>query len=899
MLLQFIALGLSLGGAYALAGQGLSLIHRGSGVVNFAHGAMVGLGGYLSIEFRESGLPLALAAVLAVALTALVGAAVQHLVMRRLRDAVPLTRLIATLGVMTVLNQVMVLRYGQDPKSAPALLPTHIFRIGDNFQIGLDRVLLTIIAVLVTVVLWLVYKRTRFGLVTAAVSENPRCAATHGHSPQRVALINWAAGAGLAGLTGVLLAPLAFFTPQQVVFLVVPVLAVALIGNFSSFPLTLFGGLVVGVTESVSAYYIDAPGWSTSLPFLIIMIVLILRGKTLPPRGQQSERLPKVGSGRPPLPVLVFLIAAPALMLTLPANWADAVVTSALFGLVGLSVVVVTGYAGQLSLAQFALAGIGAFASARLAATSGASFVMSGIFAVVVAVLIGVVIALSAVRTRGVTLGIVTLGLALAIQRLVLENTDYTGGLLGTVVSPPSLLGVDFDAIVHPERYAALAVAALVLGGIVVSNLRRGPAGRRLLAVRTNERAAASLGINVAATKLYAFAVGAGLAGVAGAMLAFRDTHVNFVQFEAFMSAQVVVLVVLGGAGYISGGVAGSLIVAGGVFSQIGDTIGIAEYMTLAAGLMLLMQLTTVPDGMVAPLLGPLAHLRRRLPRFRQRRAPVAPPVAQDIVTGGGGGTLEVRNVSARFGGVLALDEVSLSVQPGEIVGLIGANGAGKTTLVDVVTGYVPRYEGSVLLSGNAVDGLSATRRARAGLGRSFQSLELFDDLTVHENLLMASDRARPSSHVLDLLRPAPSPLPPAAAYAVRELELEQWLDTPAASLPAGVRRLVAIGRAVAAEPAVLLLDEPAAGLDEHETAELGRLLRRIAAVSRPAMLLIEHDMSLVMSVCDRVVVLDAGRCIAEGTAREVQNDPIVRTAYFGELGSATTRPRVSERHTT
>lgn len=887
-LLQFIALGLGVGAAYALAGQGLSLIYRGSGVVNFAHGAMVGVGGYLFIELREGGLPLALSAVLAVGLTALVGAAVQLLVMHRLRHATALTRLIATLGVMTVLSQAMILRYGQDLKSAPALLPDHVFRIGSELQIGLDRILLVVIAVVLTALLWLIYTRTRFGLVTAAVAESPRCAATHGHSPARIALVNWSAGAGLAGLTGVLLAPIVSFAPQQAVFLVVPVLAAALIGNFASFPLTLAGGLAVGVAESVTAHYVHAPGWPTVLPFLVIIVVLWLRGQTLPPRGALLERLPSVGAGRRPLPGVVLLVGGPAVALLLSPDWADAVTTSAIFALVGLSVVVVTGYAGQLSLAQFALAGIAAFAAARLAAVTGAAFPVAGLFGVAVAVVVGVVIALPALRTRGVTLGIVTLGLALTIQRLVLENTDYTGGLLGTIVEPPALFGLDLNAILYPERFAALAVAALVIGGLAVSNLRRGPAGRRLLAVRTNERAAASLGVSVAASKLYAFAVGAALAGAAGTLLAFRDVNVSFDQFDAFQSAQVVVMTVIGGAGYIAGGVLGSLLAVGGVFAQVADTAGVSRYLTLFAGVLLLVQLVAQPDGM-APV---LARLRENLPRWRwrSRHAALAEPTrAPEPSPAGSGGTLEVRGVTARFGGVCALSDVSLTVRPGEIVGLIGANGAGKTTLVDVVTGYVPHYDGSVLLAGRAVDGLSAARRARAGLGRSFQSLELFDDLTVRENLLMACDAAGPWSYVLDVLRPARSRLSPAATSAVREFELEELLEVPVGRLPAGTRRLVAIARAVAAEPSVLLLDEPAAGLDQHETAELGRLLRRIAEGSRPAMLLIEHDLSLVMAVSDRVVVLDAGRRIAEGSGAEVQRDPVVRAAYFGEPTEAPT----------
>jgi len=244
--------------------------------------------------------------------------------------------------------------------------------------------------------------------------------------------------------------------------------------------------------------------------------------------------------------------------------------------------------------------------------------------------------------------------------------------------------------------------------------------------------------------------------------------------------------------------------------------------------------------------------------------------------------TLEVGHVTVRYGGVIAVDDVSFSVTPGSILGLIGPNGAGKTSVIDAVTGFT-RASGTVRLDGRDLMGLPPAKRARAGVSRSFQSLELFEDSTVFDNLRAASDPRDRLSFVRDLVYPASPPLPSSVVAAIREFGLEADLDRQVQDLPYARRRLLAIARAIASQPSVLLLDEPAAGLGDVETAELAHLVRRLANDWGFAVLLIEHDMNFVMSVCDRIVVLDFGRQIAEGTPEEIRNNPIVVAAYLGE----------------
>jgi ABC-type branched-subunit amino acid transport system ATPase component len=250
-----------------------------------------------------------------------------------------------------------------------------------------------------------------------------------------------------------------------------------------------------------------------------------------------------------------------------------------------------------------------------------------------------------------------------------------------------------------------------------------------------------------------------------------------------------------------------------------------------------------------------------------------------------------VKDMSVSYGRNVAVDSVSLQLHPGHITGLIGPNGAGKTTLIDAVTGFTRMREGSILLDGKPVTGWSVARRARAGVGRSFQSLELFEDSTVLDNLRVASDPQGPGVYLRDLVRPKTPPLSGIVVSAIKEFGLDEDLDRVVSDLPYGKRRLLAIARAVAMRPQVLLLDEPAAGLGSTESGELANLVKRLASDWGMAILLVEHDVNFVMSVCDDIIVLDFGREISRGAPGIVRNDPAVIASYLGEDTEATAQP--------
>jgi sulfate-transporting ATPase len=519
------------------------------------------------------------------------------------------------------------------------------------------------------------------------------------------------------------------------------------------------------------------------------------------------------------------------------------------------------------------------------------------------AVPLGLLIGVVCLRTQGINLSIVTLAFAVGLEQILFDNPSYTGGLTGTVIRNPNLFGIDVNAVTHDNRYAIMCLAVFAVAAVGVANLRRGRSGRRLVAVRANERAAASLGVNVTGSKLYAFCLASCIASIGGILLAFMSPNIIYTSFDSASSMAAVTRAVVGGVGWLAGPLLGGLLTVGSVVTHLLNLLGpsVGLYLPLAGGVLLLATVITAPDGIaynlwrqLSALQGvlrrPLVSVAPRLPIPRRASRAERPSDAVAALPAGAGRAasrmrpeaLRVRGISVSYGGVRALDDVTLEVRPGEVVGLIGPNGAGKTTLIDAVTGFV-RPAGGVSVGEATVTGWAPARLSRVGVARSFQALELFDDMSVVDNLRVAAEAHRWQSYFLDLVHPRTDPLTPVAMAAVQEFGLEPYLDERPSALPYGLRRLVGIARAVATAPSVLLLDEPAAGLSDHETAELGSLIRRLADVWGMAILLVEHDVEMVMTVCDRIYALDFGRLIASGTPAEIRRSPAVIGSYLGE----------------
>jgi ABC-type branched-subunit amino acid transport system ATPase component/branched-subunit amino acid ABC-type transport system permease component len=892
--LQFAVLGLGAGGAYAIAGIGLTQVYRGSGVLNLAHGAMAFFAAVLFVwAYQNWHLPFGVAALIAVVAAALIGTLVEVLVMRKLRDAAPLVRIIATLGVMAILQQAVPLIFGANfqNQNVQSFYPQGSLSLGGSVSLTYDRLTVVGVTLVLGLALRMVMSGTKFGLATTAGAENPLVAATMGVNTKLVGMLNWMIGSALAGLAGVLLIPiLASLAPDPLVLLIIPTLAAAMIGRFSSYGLTIAGGLLIGIGQSLLVEYQTSifgqtlsGGWPDALPFLVIIVILIAGGTTFPKRGELASRLPRVGRTTVhPLVGIAASIAAAALVFACSGRLATQFATMAAVAIVGLSLVVITGLAGQTALAQLSISGIAALVAAALSHSFGWPFLAVLVVGVAAGAAAGIVFALPAFRTRGPTLAIATLGVGVALENVLYSNGNLTLSNVygGTPVKSPSIFGLSLDGVQYPQRYAALVVLLMGLIAVGVSNLRSSPTGRRLLAVRSSERAAASSGIGLAGAKTAAFVIAAAIASLGGVLLAFQHDSVTYDPFDILDSLNLVIFTLIGGIGYILGPLFGALISPSGIFTYIffGHS-AVQGWLITIGGFGLILSLIFNPHGQVEPL----GALWRKLwkwggPAKDRVGAPLpARPKAQ----------LEVRGLTVGYGAVTAVQDLDLTIAPGSIVGLIGPNGAGKTTAIDAISGFVKPRGGTISLGGKDLSAGSPHARARAGVGRTFQTVEPFDDLTVAENLAVTLEPVRWWHWATDLFRPRKVALPASVRERAMALGLRDLGVDPDA-LSQGQRRLLGVIRAISSDPAVLLLDEPAAGLNQSETEHLGQVLRQIATESRIGMLLVEHDLSMVTAICDRVVAIDFGQTIFDGSVTDAVNDPTIRSAYLGESEAAT-----------
>ena len=920
--LLYAALGLGAGALIASIALGVVLIYRGSGVINVAAGAIAMVAAYIFWALRTGffgfELSTAPAFVLTVASMAVFGVLIELAIFRPLRNTAPLAKLAASLGLLLVLESAMVLIFGNSLKSAPSVLPTDTVTIFDRV-VPKDRFLLAGIVILVAALLTALYRWTPFGLATRAASENEVSAMLVGLSPSRLAIMNTVLACVVAGGLGVLVAPLIALDSQTLAFQVVPALAAALLAGFTSFFIACFAGLAIGAIQSLLLYWSTQTWFPTDssgtpihgLPelfvFLVVVLALFVRGANLPGRGELVERrLPTVP--RPERLLRWSVIAAIAGVVALvvfPYDFRQATINSLLGVLICLSLVVIVGFVGQISVVQLALAGVAGFTMSHLTTDLGgvwASFPISLLIGATTATIVGLIIAVSALRVRGVSLVVVTLAAAVALEQFGFLNERWGGQATGSPVKQPELGGLDLspdasfrgldDKIPSPV-FGFLVLAAVILLGLLVANVRRASLGQRMLAVRSNERAAAAAGINVRNTKLTGFGIAAFVAGMAGALYAYNFGSVSYSRFGALAALALIAFTYFGGITMVSGAIIAGIGATEGLLPHTFDrAFGLSgNWAFLIGGIALVVTLLVNPEGIAgtgykkkqqkkrlaaeaaaetaaadrasAPSPMPTAAVRRRK------------PASQDHATT----VLSATGISVSFGGLRALDEVDLKVEEGQLVGLIGPNGAGKTTFIDAISGFVP-CEGQVELDGHALDRMAAHARARRGLARTWQSIELFDDLSVKENMAVASYRPSAWATIKESVS-RPVTTTKAADAALELLGLESTMDEMPEDLSQGQRKLVGIARALAAEPRLLCLDEPAAGLDAREGEELARHLRGVVDAGT-SMLLVDHDMGLVLGISDYVVVLEFGRVIAHGSPDVVRSDPQVIKAYLG-----------------
>jgi branched-chain amino acid transport system permease protein len=546
--------------------------------------------------------------------------------------------------------------------------------------------------------------------------------------------------------------------------------------------------------------------------------------------------------------------------------------------IVALGLNLLVGYAGQVSLGHAGLYALGAYTTGILSARLGVPLWITFPLAVIVSGLAGALLALPALRVRGPYLAMVTIAFGLVIEIAANRLVSLTGGPDGMSVPRPQI--GDY-ALTMTDYWALIAVCG-VIAQLVFDNLVRGQIGRTLRALRGSEVAAETVGINVYNWKVFAFAVSAAFAGLAGAFFTHRPSagHLNTTSFQFDDSILFLIIVILGGSGTRFGPLVGAMIMVGIQEALAGQ----AELRLVIYGVVLLLSLIIAPEGVMGRLAKlPIAKRFRTLPPLLE-----SPPAWQGVPRRDdiGKDLLAVREVTKDFGGLRAVNSVTFSVPSGSICALIGPNGAGKSTMVNLITGIYAPTTGVITFDGKGVNALPPHTLARLGATRTFQNLQLFPDLSVLETVMVGFHNQLKAGFISQILQ-----TPRARAEEMQSLEKAQSLlklvglqdraHERAVSLPYGDQRRLEIARALATQPSFLLLDEPAAGINPTEVADLSALIAGLRT-SGVTILVIEHHMDLVMEVSDQVFVLDFGRKIAEGTPAEIQTNPAVIAAYLG-----------------
>ncbi len=933
-LLPFVILGITAGSVYGLTGTGLVLTYKTSGIFNFAQGAVATTGAYVFYILHDDVLhlpavPTALICVFVVG--PVLGLGLETMA-RRLADASATMKVVATIGLVLVVQGFFSATFGTLARTFPAWLPQHTVKIGGVF-VGEDQMIITGIALAATVALFLFFRQTRLGLAMRGVVDNPELLDLGGTSPAAVRRWAWMIGSSFATLAGILLAPTLNLDATVLTLLVVQAFGAAAIGRFRSLPLTYAGGLVIGIIASVATKYVVTSsaalaGLPASIPFIVLFLVLIFT-----PRSKLADR--RVSRPRPTAvyaaPARVQLAGAAvvgAVLLVIPhlvnsaqlPYWSDGMTQVILFLSLGLLVRT----SGQVSLCQVAFAAIGATTMGHLTAGFALPWGVALLLAGLAAVPVGAFIAIPAIRLPGVFLALATFGFGVTMQQMGYPLWIMFGSSsLGQAVNRPSFAQGDI-------AYYYLALAFAVIVSLMVMWLVRSRLGRLLRGMADSPVALATHGTSVMVTRVLVFCVSAFLAAISGALFGGVVHTVTSSDFASFSSLTLLALLVMipGREPWYAFGAGFALVV---IPSWISTGATVSDWLNVLFGVAAVqVALGFTPRN---------ERLHRFLDRIGGRRRPPAtaspsqeppeapgwpvpaapgqltrvpaatvteakPPatVAQAAANGAGaavngrsrGGRdrptaapagLDLAHVTVRYGGHVAVNDVSLAAPVGRITGLIGPNGAGKTTLFNVASGLVRPADGTLRLHGADMSALDPAARARHGLGRTFQKMELFDSLTARENVSLGREAGqagrRPWQHVAETTRDRQS-RSAAAEHAMALAGIADLADRQVAALSTGQRRLVELARCLAGEFDVLLLDEPSSGLDGAETERFGKILTRVVAERGVGILLVEHDMALVMNICDYVHVLDFGTKIFEGTTAEVSSSPTVRAAYLG-----------------
>jgi ABC-type branched-subunit amino acid transport system ATPase component/ABC-type branched-subunit amino acid transport system permease subunit len=913
-----VALGVVFGCLDALVAMGLVLVFRASRVINFAQASFGGLAAAVMLVMIVAWhVPYLLAAPVALVVALGSGAATDRLVVRRLARSPRLLLTVATIGVGQV---VAALQLG-----LPALLakklnafsiyttPLHglHFSIHTTYFTG-DAVLAVVVVVVVLIGLAWFLARTDLGLAIRAAADSNERAVLLGIPVGLLSLVTWTLAAGMSGLGTMLAVPVEGQNLGQVIGpegLLVP-LAAAVIARMESLTTAFFAAVGIGIFESVVFWSYPRSSSVDLGVFLVILVALLLQRrrmgrmqaamgdllsvKPIRPVPAQVRQLASYKAGRFSVGVLVALLAVAVVPLALSSGQLFVAASAAIFGIVAVSLVPLSGWAGQVSLGQFALAGAGAGATGALLVHFNLDlFLALGVSAVVGAA-VAVLIGLPALRIPGTYLAAVTMAFAVPVSTYFLSQI-YFPGIAETDVVRPVLFGK--VSLESPRTFYWLCLALLVVALHLTRNLRDSRAGRVILATRDNEMAAASFSISPLRTKLFAFAFSGAMAAMAGGLYIVANRGLGFSGIDPELSIDVFLMVAIGGLGSTTGAVLGVVYVEAMQYLLP----GYAQLLATGGGLLLL--LLVVPGGLGQIVFDVRDRLLAALARRKgiessalwesARFEPALSPAGDGDGAGhgdgdaGGGGDgrrgyrveagggrlmLECAGVGAAYGPVDVLFGVDMAVGEGEIVGLLGTNGAGKSTMLRVVSGLMANKGGRMRFEGDDLAAMSPLERVKRGLVTVPGGRGVFPSLTVEENLHVAGWRAR---------RDGRSPEP--ALEEVLELfpSLRSRWHTKAGNLSGGEQQMLTIAQAWLCNPRLLLIDELSLGLAPVVVAGLLDAVRQLVRRG-VTVVVVEQSVNLAIELAERAVFMERGQVRFSGpTAELIGRDDLLRSVFL------------------
>jgi ABC-type branched-subunit amino acid transport system ATPase component/branched-subunit amino acid ABC-type transport system permease component len=899
--LPFIVIGIATGAVYGLAGMGLVLTYKTSGILNFGYGAVAALNVFCFYFLHVSHkLPWPYATAICLFVIApLLGLALEVLA-RSLEGSTDTVKVVATVGLILIVESIGLLWHPLDQPTFPHFLSQSTIRIlGVN--ITWEQIILFLFSCVAAAGLYWFFQSVRFGIVMRGVVDNHELVSMSGDDPVAVRRWAWIIGTVFASIAGLLLAPDLTLEGVTLTTAVFAAFGAAAIGFFSNLPLTFIGGLVIGVAGALVDKYAATISWigglSPALPFVVLFVVLIVTPRARLVQRRLAPTNPVRQPYQAPVPIRLSAGAiAIGLLAIIPiiqsghiAVWSEAVIDIILFLSLGLLV----RRSGQISLCHLAFAAVGCAAFGHFAGLDGLPWLLALVLATIVAIPVGAIIAIPAVRVSGVFLALATLGFGILAEQVFYTRSFMFGDSTLGIPCPRPHVSIGGWNLSSDKGFYYLLLLIMVLIVVTISTIGRGRLGRLLEAMADSPLALETQGATTSVLKVIVFCIAAAMASLAGAltgMLFHFGIGTYFPSFNSLTLVVLVVIITIGDPWYA-------------VLAAVGYTV-IPSYVTGETTnnvLTLLFGLGAATAAYGTRFGGAPTAVRDFVDRVGGRRAvskaPSMPPLLAKVPLGDSGSRrppgrdegLVVRDLTVRFGGVTAVDGVTLQAKDGVITGLIGPNGAGKTTIFNACSGLNRPSKGTISLAAKDLSGSKPSRRAREGLGRTFQRPELFNSLTVYQNVAIGREAAMAGRNPLLQIfgsRRASEQVSKSAEEALDITGTSRLADEQVGLLPIGQRRLVELARALAGPFDFLLLDEPSSGLDVHETEEFGRVLKTIVRERGYGVLLVEHDMTLVREVCDYVYVLEFGSLIFQGTSFEMHESDVVRAAYLGDVAA-------------